>query len=195
MSRDEQLALFGFGDGPDGPEGFRYQPELVSADEERELVGQIEGLPFANFQFHGHEGKRRVVSFGWRYDFEGRGLVRADDVPAFLMPLRARAAALAGFEPASFQHVLVTEYAPGTGIGWHRDKPEFDEVVGVSLGSGCDFRFRRRSGARWERRTVPLAARSAYLLSGPARTAWEHSILAVPRLRYSVTFRNVRADR
>jgi alkylated DNA repair dioxygenase AlkB len=115
-------------------------------------------------------------------------------MPPFLLPLRRRAAALAGLGPAAFQHALVTEYAPGAGIGWHRDKAVFDEVVGVSLGSACDFRLRRRKhGNTWERATVVAEPRSAYLLRGPARTEWEHSIPAVDRLRYSITFRNFRA--
>ena len=116
-----------------------------------------------------------------------------EDMPAFLLPLRERAARWAGLAVGALQHALVTEYAPGAGIGWHKDKAVFDEVVGISLGWACDFRLRRRvAGGRWERVTVAAAARSAYLLSGAARAEWEHRIPAVDRLRYSVTFRNVR---
>ena len=177
------------------PEGFRYWPEFLSAEEERDLVAQFVPLPFESFQFHGFTGKRRVVSFGWRYDFEDRALRKADDMPPFLLPLRERAATLAGLGPAALQHALITEYAPGAGIGWHRDKAVFDEVVGISLLSRCDFRFRRRAGETWERATVDMAARSAYLLSGPSRTEWEHSIPEVDTLRYSITFRNFREGR
>lgn len=193
MASSDQLGLF----GPlrsAHPDGFRYWPEFVSASEERELVRHVEALSFESFQFHGFLGKRRVVSFGWRYEFNGGGLEKVDDMPGFLVPLRERAAALAGLEPDGFQHALVTEYAPGAGIGWHRDKAVFDEVVGISLLSACDFRFRRRAGGKWERITVTAAPRSAYLLTGPARTEWEHSIPAVDRLRYSVTFRNLRGS-
>jgi alkylated DNA repair dioxygenase AlkB len=185
-----------FGDEPAGwPAGFGYWPEVLSADEERELVRQVEGLPFEDFAFHGFVGKRRVVSFGWRYDFEGAGWLRkVEDVPEFLWPSRDRAARVAGREPASFQHVLITEYGPGAGIGWHRDKAVFGDVVGVSLLAPCDFRLRRKRGAKWERVTVVAQPRSAYLLSGPARSEWEHSIPGVDRLRYSITFRNLRQD-
>jgi alkylated DNA repair dioxygenase AlkB len=174
------------------PEGFKYQSGLISPDEERELVRHIETLPFKEFEFHGFLGRRRVVSFGWRYDFNDGGLREADDIPAFLLPLRSRCAAFAGLGPADFRHVLVTEYAPGAAIGWHRDKAVFAEVVGVSLLAPCRFRFRRRRHAgRWERAAITAEPRSAYLLAGPARSEWEHSIPPVERLRYSITFRNL----
>ena len=176
------------------PEGFRYAPDFLSPDEERALVTQLETLPFKGFEFQGFVGNRRVVSFGWRYDFNERQLQKADDMPPFLLPLRERAAGFAGLAASGFQHVLVTEYAPGAGIGWHRDKAVFDEVVGISLGSPCRFRFRRKQGTKWERAAVELLPRSAYLLKGPSRTEWEHSIPEMDRLRYSITFRNFRPE-
>jgi alkylated DNA repair dioxygenase AlkB len=189
MMESDQRNLFE--SAPLLPEGFRYQADLIASDEERQLIPQIETLPFKDFEFHGFTGKRRVVSFGWRYDFNDRELQKADDIPAFLLPLRQRAAAFAGLGPTDLQHVLVTEYSPGAAIGWHRDKPVFDEVVGISLLSACRFRFRRQAGAggKWERASVIAEPRSAYLLAGPARTQWEHSIPAVEQLRYSITFR------
>lgn len=180
-------------------DGFRYQPELVTPDEEKDLVKHVGKLPFQQFDFHGYKGKRRVVSFGWQYDFSGRQLKKADDIPQFLMPLRTVAASFAGMEPAALQHVLVTEYEPGAGIGWHRDKAVFGQVVGISLLVPCTLRFRRRidTGAakrQWERAKVLTEARSAYHLSGPARLEWEHSIASVDALRYSITFRNMREE-
>jgi alkylated DNA repair dioxygenase AlkB len=174
------------------PEGFKYQAEFITPDEEHDLVRHVETLPLQEFQFHGFTGKRRVVSFGWRYDFNDRALQKADDIPPVLQPLRARAAVFAGLSPAAFQHVLVTEYAPGAAIGWHRDKAVFAEVVGVSLLSSCRFRFRRQHGDKWQRAAIDLAPRSMYLLAGPSRTECEHSIPAVEQLRYSITFRNFR---
>jgi alkylated DNA repair dioxygenase AlkB len=175
------------------PEGFRYRPELLGAGDERALLARVRGLPFREFEFHGYTGRRRVVSFGWHYDFSARHLRKADDIPDYLLPLRAAAAEFAGLEPGELQHVLVTEYGPGAGIGWHRDKAVFGETVGVSLLSACVLRFRRALSARkWERAKVTAEPRSAYLLSGPARAAWEHSIHAVGALRYSITFRNMR---
>jgi alkylated DNA repair dioxygenase AlkB len=172
------------------PEGFKYQAELISAEEEQELVRNVEALPFKDFEFQGFLGKRRVVSFGWRYDFNDRELQTADDIPPFLLPLRQRAAAFAGLTPADFPHVLVTEYGPGAAIGWHRDKAVFGEVVGISLLSPCRFRLRRKRAGKWERISIIAEPRSAYLLAGPARTEWEHSIPPLDRLRYSITFRN-----
>lgn len=176
-------------------EGFRYKPALIGASEEHALVAAVRELPFREFEFHGYLGKRRVVSFGWQYDFSGGGaLHKADDIPDFLLPLRERAAAFAELEPEALQHVLVTEYASGAGIGWHRDKAVFGQVVGISLLTPCVLRFRRKVDGKWERVNVTAEPRSAYFLSGPARLEWQHSILRVDALRYSITFRNVLAE-
>jgi alkylated DNA repair dioxygenase AlkB len=172
------------------PEGFSYQPDFLTADEEHELVERFADLPFKEFEFRGYRGNRRVLSFGWQYDFNRMELQRTEDMPAFLLPLRERAARFAGLEASEFQHVLLTEYAPGAGIGWHKDRPVFAEVVGISLGSPCVFRFRRKAGLKRERASVVAEPRSGYLLQGPSRTEWEHSIPAVDSLRYSITFRN-----
>jgi len=177
---------------PSLPEEFRYQPDFLTADEEHELVERFADLPFKEFEFRGYRGNRRVLSFGWQYDFNRMELQRTEDMPAFLLPLRERAARFSGLEASEFQHVLLTEYAPGAGIGWHRDKPMFAEVVGISLGSLCVFRFRRKAGPKWERASVVAEPRSAYLLQGLSRTEWEHSIPAVDSLRYSITFRNLK---
>jgi alkylated DNA repair dioxygenase AlkB len=181
-------------DGRRVPEGFRYAPALISLDAERDLLAQLERLPFREFEFHGYTGKRRVVSYGWQYDFTSRRLREAEDVPPFLLDLRAAAADFAGVDAPSMQQVLVTGYAPGAGIGWHRDKAEFGDVVGISLLAPCVFRFRRASDRkRWERAKLVVEPRSAYLLRGPSRVEWEHSIPAVESLRYSVTYRTLRS--
>jgi alkylated DNA repair dioxygenase AlkB len=179
---------------PPIPEGFRYRPELIGTAEQDALLAHVRQLPFREFEFHGYTGKRRVVSFGWRYDFSARHLLKADDIPAFLLPLREVAATFAGMEPYEFQHVMVTEYSPGAGIGWHRDKAVFGQVVGISLLAPCVLRLRRAVGKRkWERVNVLAEPRSAYFLSGQARSGWEHSIPPVEELRYSITFRNLRS--
>jgi alkylated DNA repair dioxygenase AlkB len=179
---------------PHLPEGFRYRPELIDTVEEGALLAHVRELPFREFEFHGYKGKRRVVSFGWRYDFSARHLQKADDIPEYLLALRESAATFAGLEAEEFQHVMVTEYGAGAGIGWHRDKSVFGEVVGISLLSACVLRLRRAAGERkWERMNVVAEPRSAYHLSAQARTVWEHSIPPVEALRYSITFRNLRA--
>lgn len=175
-------------------QGFRYQRDLLNHNDESALIPQLRTLPFREFDFHGYTGKRRVVSFGWKYDFSSAKLRQADDIPEFLLPLRSRAASFARLEPESFPHALVTEYGPGAGIGWHRDKAVFGEVVGISLLAECVLRFRRKAGAKWERVNVLTEPRSAYHLSGPARTDWQHSILRVDELRYSITFRTMRPE-
>jgi len=175
-----------------GFQGFRYQPDLLDQADEQALLTHLRTLSFREFEFHGYTGKRRVVSFGWKYEFSGEKLVKADEIPEFLLPLRARAASFADLEPEAFQHALVTEYGPGAGIGWHRDKAVFGEVVGISLLAPCILRFRRKVGEKWERVKVFAEPRSAYHLTGPARSEWQHSILRVDALRYSITFRTMR---
>ena len=184
------------------PEGLAYERELINSTHEQALIDQVRELPFKEFEFHGYLGKRRVVSFGWHYEFSGAGRLRkADDIPEFLLPLRELAASLAKLNPEELQHVLVIEYAPGAGIGWHRDKPVFGEVIGVSLLAPCVIRFRRKVDgekgkikAKWDRYNLLAEPRSAYHLSGPARSEWQHSIVSVDELRYSVTFRTVREE-
>jgi alkylated DNA repair dioxygenase AlkB len=188
----DQLTMFG--GGPSLPEGFRYQRELISRDEERALLADIRQLPFREFLFHGFTGKRRVVSFGWRYDFSERSLEKASDIPSFLLPVREKAARFADLDPEQLQHVLVTEYGEGAAIGWHKDKSVYGDVIGVSLLSACTFRLRKNVGARWERASIVAEPRSVYLLRGASRTEWEHSIPAVESLRYSITFRNLREE-
>ncbi|MFL6844151.1 MAG: alpha-ketoglutarate-dependent dioxygenase AlkB [Allosphingosinicella sp.] len=178
-----------FGSGPERPAGLTYVPGFVAPGEESELAGRIEGLPFRPFEFHGFTGNRRTVSFGLHYAFDGSGLREAEPIPAWLEPLRAQAAQLAGVEARALAHALIIEYAPGAGIGWHRDRPVFGDVVGISLVAPAPLRFRRKAGAKWERFTLTAEPRSAYLLRGEARHEWEHSIPPLQTLRYSVTFR------
>jgi alkylated DNA repair dioxygenase AlkB len=185
-----QLDLFAA--APALPPGFRHWGEAVPREEERALLEALASLELAAFAFHGHVGRRRVVSFGWAYDFEREALREAPPMPPFLLTLRERVAPLAGLAPQTLSQALVTEYTPGAAIGWHRDKAVFGDVLGVSLGAPCLFRLRRRAGVSWQRVSLRLEPRSVYLLQGSARTEWEHSIPGTEGLRYSVTFRTLR---
>jgi len=177
------------------PNGFQYQPEVISPTDEQRLIAQFANLPFKEFEFHGFLGKRRTVSYGWRYDFNGGGLQRTEDMPSFLLLVREVAAKFAGLRPPDLQQALLIEYPPGAQIGWHRDRPIFDAVVGISLLSSCTFRLRRRIGNVWKRASIIAEPRSAYLMKGESRTEWEHSIPAVAAPRYSITFRNFKDTR
>lgn len=183
-----QFSLFDA--GPTLPEGLVYRSAFISTKDEAMLAERIAALPLKAFEFHGFLGRRRVISFGWHYDFKAGSLRKTEPMPDFLLPARDAAAAFAGLGRDALEHVLLTEYAPGAGIGWHRDRRAFGEVVGISLLSACRLRFRRKSGSKWERMALLAEPRSAYLLSGASRNEWEHSIAPIDALRYSITFRS-----
>jgi DNA oxidative demethylase len=172
------------------PAGLDFRAEFVSPEEERALLASIETLDFRPFQFQGWTGRRETVSFGWRYDFSQARIEAAAPLPQFLWPLRERAAAFASLVPAAFEQALVIRYDVGAGIGWHRDRPVFDRVFGLSLLSPCVLRFRRRSATGFERFSLDAQPRSAYLLTGEIRHDWEHSIAPLQLRRYSITFRS-----
>ncbi len=171
--------------------GFEYRPEFLTAREEQELIGHLSEADLSPFKFQGWTGKRLTRTFGWRYDFDDRSFAPAEPVPDWLLPLRSKAARLARVSPEDFVHVLLVRYDPGAGIGWHRDRPVFETVVGVSLGTPAVLRFRRRRPGGFDRANVELQPRSAYLLSGAARHEWEHSIAPGGTLRFSITYRTL----
>jgi alkylated DNA repair dioxygenase AlkB len=187
-----QLALFA--DRSAGPEGLRYQPEFVSKAIEAELIARLEELPLEPFQFGAYEGKRRVAWFGFRYDYGSRKLQEAEPIPAWLTSIINSVEKFGALPDGSVRQILCTEYDRGVGIGWHRDKPHFDKVFGLSLKSSCRFRFRRPAGDKWERFTLNAEPRSLYMMSGESRHIWQHSIPAVEERRYSITFRTMRPD-
>jgi alkylated DNA repair dioxygenase AlkB len=173
--------------------GLEYRPDLLPQEMHDDLLAQLSALDLAPFQFHGWEGKRRTHSFGWRYDFNDASFMRADPFPDWLLPARDLAAEWGGFPPDAFVHALLARYDPGAGIGWHRDRPVFEQVVGISLGSPAVMRFRQRTPTGFRRVNLELEPRSAYLLSGPVRHDWEHSIAPGELQRFSITFRTLSA--
>jgi alkylated DNA repair dioxygenase AlkB len=176
----------------DVPSGLRYEPGFVSVEEESELVALLQKLKLQPFQFGTYEGKRRVAWFGWQYDYSDRKLKKADDIPEWLGRYVERVEAFDAVPAGAIRQVLITEYEAGAGIGWHRDKPHFDRIYGLSLQSACRFRFRRKHGITWQRYTLEAEPRSLYRMAVQSRHEWEHSILPVEALRYSVTFRSMR---
>jgi alkylated DNA repair dioxygenase AlkB len=185
-----QLALFD--DQAVSPAGLRYQPEFISAADEQELVAGIAALPLQPFQFGAFEGHRRVKSFGFRYDYKLQKMMPSEPIPEWLEQAARGVERFGGLPDGSVRQVLCTEYDVGVSIGWHRDKPQFDKVFGISLGSACRFRFRRRKGDKWDRFALQAEPRSIYLMDGEARRNWEHSIPPVEQRRYSITFRTLR---
>lgn len=171
--------------------GLRYEEAVIGRDEEQQLLGYLLPLDLAPFRFHGFLGNRRTQSFGWRYDFEDASFTRTEPFPEWLEPYRSKAAKFAGVQPDHFVHALIARYDPGAGIGWHRDRDVFENVVGISLNSPATLRCRQRTDAGFRRANVELAPRSAYLLSGEIRWDWEHSITAGDALRFSITLRTL----
>jgi alkylated DNA repair dioxygenase AlkB len=177
----------------DGPPGFVYRPAFLEEGEERDLVEAIRAIDFAEVKMHGVVARRRTAHFGWLYGYETARIAPGPPIPECLLPLRERVGELAGVAPDALAEILVTEYPPGAGIGWHHDAAMFDLVAGVSLLGACRFRFERGQGPERETRAIRLAPRSAYLLTGEARATWRHSIPPMKEPRYSVTFRTLRA--
>ena len=177
-------------EGP--PPGFLYHADLLSAAEEDALLIDVRQLAFGPVEMRGQVARRRTVHFGWVYGYESWRIEPGPPIPTTLLPLRSRVAALAELEPDALVEVLVTEYPPGAGIGWHRDAPQFGTVIGVSLLSASRMRFQRGAGSTRRTASATLAPRSAYVLDGEARWQWQHSLPPVRALRYSVTFRTLK---
>jgi alkylated DNA repair dioxygenase AlkB len=172
--------------------GLAYRDALIDAREEDKLIAHIDAAGLTPFQFQQWEGKRLTRSFGWTYDFQTGRFAPGEPMPDWLLPLRARAAAFAAIEPEHLEQALVIQYGTGAGIGWHKDRPVFEHVIGVSLGAPATMRFRRRRDAGFDRSTADLAPRSIYHMRGEVRDDWEHSIEAMEAPRWSVTFRSPR---
>ena len=175
------------------PAGFVYHPALLGADEEARLVTHVRTIDFSPVAMRGQVARRRTAHFGWVYGYESWRITPGPPLPEFLLAVRDRVAALISVEPEALAEVIVTEYSPGAGIGWHRDAPQFGDVIGVSLVSPCRMRFQRGRGTERRTRAVTLDPRSAYVLSGEARQQWQHCIPPMRALRYSITFRTLRS--
>ncbi len=200
MPDDPQLSLFDAA-APVAtrlPEGMRYEPEFLEIDEERALIGCIRTLPLEAAKYKGYTARRRVASFGGSFDYDTNRLLPSAELVEELHPLRDRVAQWLGVVAADLVHVLVAEYAPGTPLGWHRDVPDFEDVVGVSLGGQATMRFRPYPPLQPKRADVvrlTLEPRSIYALRGEARWNWQHSVAPTKGLRWSVTFRTARRAR
>jgi alkylated DNA repair dioxygenase AlkB len=175
--------------------GLSQADDIVSPEEEQALIAAMDAMALAPFRFHQWEGRRLTASYGWHYDFDGGGLTASEPIPDWLLPLRERAARFSGLPPDEFVQSLLIRYDPGAGIGWHRDRPVFAHVVGVSLGAPAVMRFRRRRNGGFDRASAPLAPRAIYHLTGAARHAWEHSIAPMDATRWSITFRSLAGRR
>lgn len=177
---------------PPAPAGFRCEAEFITEDEERALIEDIAKLPLQPYRHEVdgkvYEGKRRVYNYG----LSAQAGEQNEPFPDWLIPLRDKAASWAGHAGEDLVQAHLIEYSPGTPIGWHRDAPPYKEVIGISLNNPCRFILRRRTGkGAFDKFETIAEPRSIYLLSGPARSEWEHGIPPVKDLRYSITFRTL----
>ena len=172
--------------------GLTLVDQAVSVDEERALEAHIDAAPLAPFQFGQWEGKRLTTHYGSGYDFSSHRLADAPPLPEWLIALRDKLAPQVAVEPGLFEAALLIRYDPGAGIGWHRDRPQYDKVLGLSLSAPCVLRLRRRTASGFERRNIELSPRSLYLLTGEVRREWEHSIVPMDVTRRSITLRTLR---
>lgn len=176
------------------PSGLQLLPGFLTEQQQQALKDALDGLAYSTFEMHGKVARREVAHYGWVYGYESWKLTPGPPVPSALFELQQRAAQLADLESGALEEVLVSRYPPGAGIGWHRDAPMFGPtVIGVSVTGPGRMRFRRKVGEGWETWATPLEPGSAYVLSGDARRVWQHSLTPVKELRYSVTFRTLRA--
>ena len=183
------------------PPDFEYRADFITEGEEAALLRELERLEFAKVEMRGVVARRRTAHFGWSYAYDARTTEPGAPMPPFVFPFRARAAEWIGVQPDDMAEALITEYPEGAAIGWHRDAPMFDVIVGISLATSCRMKFRpyvspRDLGDRngEPRRTTheqELAPRSAYVMKGVVRRDYEHSIPPVQQKRYSVTFRTL----
>jgi alkylated DNA repair dioxygenase AlkB len=174
------------------PAGFVYESDFITQDEETALLNEIRSLTLSEAKYRVYTAKRRIVSYGGSYDFSSRELLPAGPIPEFLHPLRERIAQWSGIPDSQFMHALIAEYRTGTQLGWHRDVPDFEVIVGVSLGSECRMRLRPyppKKGKSPESLSYNVEPRSIYLLRGEARWTWQHHIPPTKAPRYSITFR------
>jgi alkylated DNA repair protein (DNA oxidative demethylase) len=165
--------------------------EFIMPGGEQILIASIDATALSPFRFHGWLGKRLTASYGWSYDFDDASFTPAEAIPDWLLPLRAKAAKFAQLDPDELVQALLIRYDPGSGIGWHRDRPVYGHVLGISLGAPATMRFRRRKPGGFDRASVHLAPRSIYHLTGEVRHQWEHSIAALELTRWSITFRSL----
>jgi alkylated DNA repair dioxygenase AlkB len=189
-----------FGEAPVAAiEGLRYERDFLTAVEEAGLLRIVQALPLKEMRYKAYTARRRGISFGGSYDFDTNRLKPGAPLPEALHPLRARAAAWLGVQAEELRHMLIAEYQPGTQLGWHRDVPDFEEIVGVSLLGDAVMQFRPyRADGAYASQTPALQVlvepRSIYRLRGPARWEWQHAIAPTEALRYSITLRTRRGS-
>jgi alkylated DNA repair dioxygenase AlkB len=168
----------------EGPPGFIYEPDFITPAEEKTLMAEFKKAPLKTFNFKGYESKRR-----------GKSYTKERGFPTKLRPILERVSKFLKIKLETIEHALISEYIPSTGIGWHRDQPPYDKIIGLSFGTAVPFRFRKLSPIKdkkkWEHITITAEPRSLYVMAGESRSLWQHSIPPVPDWRYSLTMRTI----
>jgi len=182
---------------PNYPEGFSYIPDFINSNEEKKLLEEISKTELHHFNFHGFKANRKVASFGYDYSFDNGNLTKGKEFPVAFDFLIQKVSLYLAEDSVHFAELLITEYAPGTVINWHRDAPPFDIIAGISLMGNCTFRLRPQDKEKQGRSSIisfTVQQRSLYIIRGPARTSWQHSIAPVKGTRYSITLRTLKGN-
>lgn len=185
------------------PNGLVYRPDFITLAEEESLIAFIQSQPLVNTTdgTGKYIAKRRIAHFGWGLDPDGKHFMAGPTLPDALIPFARRIAKWLAIPSERVVEALVNEYSPGTPLGWHRDNERCEHVVGISLSGWARMRFRpvRPKGGRDAKRdpkdviALDLEPRSAYIMQGPIRWDYQHSVAATRALRYSITFRTLPA--
>lgn len=184
----EQLHLI----TPDWPSGFDYFPDFISREEEEMFLAFARKLPWENYEMHGVVALRKIFRYGVNYSFEGKDAI-ARDIPKEFDFIIERGAKALNVDPSEIVQVLFTHYPVGAPIGWHRDAPMFESLLGISLASSCTMKLKAYD-PRIPMQKIDLAPRSAYIMTGESRWKWEHHIPAVKEERYSLTMRTLKKE-
>jgi DNA oxidative demethylase len=175
------------------PSGFVYHPHVLTADQEDALLAELEAIETTEVKIMNRVALRRVAQFGFNYRYGAGGVRKGAPIPEFLQILLEDIAPLAGKCADDFDQVLINRYPTRARIDWHTDDRHFGPtILVVSLGAEATLQLKQKTATGYRYYSQTLGPRSTYVLSGAARATWEHRILPVKDLRYSITFRSVK---
>src|SRR4051812_11145016 len=103
------------------PNGLVYRPDFLTPGEEEIMIAYLENLPLEHPIYDEHEANRRIMSYGWGFNYRSQRLIPGPPLPRFLHGLQRKIAKWLNISTKRVAEALVTEYTPGCAIGWHVD--------------------------------------------------------------------------